>query len=909
MTRLAIPLALSLFAALPAFTQTIPGVPYQKWVLPNGLTLIVHEDHKAPIVCVNVWYHVGSKNEKPGKTGFAHLFEHLMFNGSENNNDDYFQVMERIGATELNGTTNNDRTNYFQNVPVSAFDTALWMESDRMGHLLGAIDQKRLDEQRGVVQNEKRQSENQPYAVAFELATTATYPKGHPYSWTVIGSMDDLSAASLKDVQDWFKLYYGAANATIVIAGDIDPKVAKEKVEKYFGAIPAGPPLARHRAWPAKRTESMRQMAHDRVPQARIYKIWNGPELADADYTYLEMAALILGTGKNSRLYKRLVYDDQIATDVSADMDQNEIANQITISATAKAGGDLAKVEAAVNEEIGRFLRDGPTAEELGRARTRFLSAFLRSLESIGGFGGKSDLLATSEVFGGSPDSYKIRLQRIRDAKPEDLRGAAGRWMTSGDYNLEIHPFPKYDVAPKDADRSKVPPPSAPPALKLPTLQRSQLSNGLKIMLAERHEAPVVNLNLQFDAGTASDQFNGPGVASLAARMLMEGTANRGSLDLGREIEALGARITAGSGLDTTTASLSALKMNLDASLNLFADIVLNPAFPPADFDRVKKLQFAQIQREKSEPFSMALRVFPVLVYGNGHAYGAPLTGSGTEESLAKIQVADLKKFHQTWFRPNNATLLIVGDTTLAEIAPKLEKLFGGWKAGEVPKKNLATVAHRAKPELYIVDQPGAEQSVIIAGHVAPPTHNPDEIAIETMNNVLGGAFTSRINMNLREDKHWSYGASSFLFSSKGQSPFIAFAPVQTDKTKESVQEMMKEIRGIVSDKLPTDGELAKQQANQTLSLPGSRETGAQVMTSLEEIVRLGLPDDYYEKYPAKVRALKTTDLSGAAEKVLRPNGMIWVIVGDKERIEKSLKELGLGDPKHIDADGNPAGR
>src|SRR5256886_6498126 len=462
--------ALVFFAAVAARAQEVE-IPYQKFVLDNGLTVIVHEDHKAPIVAINTWYHVGSKNEKPGKTGFAHLFEHLMFGGSEHAQGRYIDAMERIGATDLNGTTNNDRTNYFENLPTSAVDFTLWMESDRMGFLLGALDQKTLDLQRGVVQNEKRQGENQPYAVSRQLITQNTYPAGHPYSWTVIGDMADLSAASMSDVQEWFKTYYGPSNVVIVLAGDIDAKTAKEKVEKYFGNVPAGPPVGHQEAWIAKMTGTHRGVVQDRVPQARIYKAWNVPPDGTPDGDYLDLVSDVLSSGKSSRFYKRLVYDDQIATNANAFVDLNEIAGQFRVQATAKPGGDLAQVEKELDEELAKFLNDGPTPEELARVKAQYQANFIRGIERIGGFGGKSDQLARNQVFHDDPAHYKISLKRVQEATAEDLKAAANRWLTDGVYILEVHPFPDYKTAAAGADRTKPPTIGTPPALKLPKLE------------------------------------------------------------------------------------------------------------------------------------------------------------------------------------------------------------------------------------------------------------------------------------------------------------------------------------------------------------------------------------------------------------------------------------------------------
>jgi len=877
-------------------------IPYQKMVLDNGLTLIVHEDHKAPIVAINTWYHVGSKNEKLGKTGFAHLFEHLMFGGSDHAKGSYIEAMERIGATDLNGTTNNDRTNYFENVPTSAVDFTLWMESDRMGFL--TLDQKTLDLQRGVVQNEKRQGENQPYAVSRQLITQNTYPAGHPYSWTVIGDMGDLNAAAMDDVKEWFKTYYGPSNVVIVMAGDIDAKTAKQKVEKYFGNIPAGPPVGHQQVWVAKMTGTHRQVVQDRVPQARIYKVWNIPEYGSADSVYLDLVSDILTTGKTSRFYKRLIYDDQIATDAPAFVDLREIGGQFRVQATARPGQGLGQVEKELDEELARFLKDGPTAEELQRVKTEYDANFIRGIERIGGFGGKSDRLAQSEVFRGSPDAYKASLKMVREATADDLKAAANRWLADGVYILEVLPFPPYKTAAAGADRSKAPEIGTPPELKLPKLQRAKLSNGLSVVLAERHEVPLVSFWMTSDAGYAADEYAAPGTASMAMALLTGGTKTRSALEISDQLAMLGAELRANSNLDMSTVRLSALKSKLDPSLELFADVILNPSFPDADFKRQQKLQLAAIEREKNTPVQMALRVFPGLLYGAQHAYGNPLTGSGTSASVAKMTREDLAKFHDVWMRPNDSTLIVVGDTNLAEVTPKLEKLFAGWKAGKAPAKNIGTVQQAPKPVVYLVDKPGALQSVIIAGHVAPPTNNPKEIAIEAMNDGLGGNFAARLNMNLREDKHWSYGAQSLLWAARGQRPFIAFAPVQTDKTKESMSEMNKEFRSILADRPLTAEELARIQANETLSLPGSWETIDEVGQSIADLIHFGLPDDYYETYAGKVRALKTSDLNDAAKVVVHPDSMIWVVVGDRAKIEAGVKELNLGEVRLMDADG-----
>ena len=879
-------------------------IPYGKFVLDNGLTVIVHEDHKAPIVAVNVWYHVGSKNEKAGRTGFAHLFEHLMFGGSQHAPGSYVKALELVGATDLNGTTYFDRTNYFENVPTSAVDYALFMESDRMGFL--DLSQKTLDLQRGVVQNEKRQGENQPYRLTEEHFPENTYPAGHPYSWDVIGDMADLDAAAFKDVQEWFKNNYGPSNVVIVLAGDIDAKTAKEKVQKYFGDIPPGPPVAHQKIWIAKMKGTHREVTQDRVPLPRIYMVWNVPQFGSVDADFLDLVSSCLGDGKSSRLYKRLVYDDQIASDVTVYADTREIGGQFVVQVTARPGHTLDEIEKAIDEEMARFLKDGPTPEELQRVQNQYLANFLRGSERIGGFGGKSDRLAQYEVYTGDAGNYKVTLKRVHDASAEDLKGAANRWLSDGVYIAEVQPFPDYKAASAAVDRSKPPALGTPPELKLPKLERATLSNGLKIILAERPGLPLVSFWMTADAGYAADHSAAPGTAKLMSALLVDGTRTRNALQINDQTALLGARLLAYSDLDFSYVQLSALKEKLDPSLELFGDVILNPSFPDADFKREQKLQLDTIQQEQDDPIGMALRVFPGLVYGSTNAYGSPFTGSGTAASVQKITRDDLVKFHKEWFQPDNATLIVVGDTTLAEITPKLEKLFASWKSGQTPRKDVAAVQLPSKPVVYILDKPNAEQSVVIAANITVPPNTPDELAIQAMNDVLGGTFSSRLNMNLREDKHWSYGASSFVFGARFQRPFLAFAPVQTDKTKESLVEMNKELRAILADRPVTSDELARTQANETLSLPGSRETLDAVGGSIATILDSRWPDDYYDTMSGKIRALKTSDLDAAAKQVVHPDNLIWIVVGDRAKIEVGIRELNLGEIRFIDANGNP---
>jgi zinc protease len=887
-------------------TIAVPDITYTKFVLKNGLTLLVHEDHKTPVVAVNTWYHVGSKNELPGKTGFAHLFEHLMFSGSDNFNHTYINAMEQIGATSLNGTTNPDRTNFFENVPTSMLDYALFAESDRMGHLLGVLDQKKLDLQRGVVQNEKRQGENQPYGVTRQLLTENTYPVGHPYSWTTIGSMQDLDAASMKDVQDWFKTSYGPNNAVLVLAGDITPQEALQKVEKYYGEIAPVPPLAKQSVWIAKRTGTHRETVQDRVPQARLYRVWNVPQADTPEEASLDLVAQVLGAGKTSRLYKRLVYKDQIATAATASDDTREIGGQFSLTLTAAPGIDLQKVEAAADEELQNFLKNGPTEEELQLAKTAILGNYVRTMERVGGFGGKSDVLARCQTFAGKPDCYKDYLKRIQDATPASVAKAANAWLSDGDFVLEVHPYPTNYETTARLDRSKEPEQGKAENLNLPPMQTATLSNGLKIVLAERHNAPIVNFSMLVNSGYSSDTTDNAGLASLSVRMLEEGTSTRDSLKISAELDALSASYSAATYLDSAVTNLNVLKATMPQALDIYADLLLHPTFPEKEFERLKKDRLAAIRRDKVTPNTMATRVLPTLLYGKEHPYAMPQFGLGYEASVGKLTREDLVKFHRTWFKSNNATLLIVGDTTLAEIKPQLEHLFGAWKSGDVQRKPVAVVNEPAKTEVYLIDRPDAKQSMIVGAQLVPPTNNPDEIPFELVNGVFGGSFSARINMNLREDKHWSYGVRSFASDAIGQRTFMSVSPVQFDKTKDALQQLEMEYRNIAGGKPIAADELRDVQANDTLSLPGSFETVGQLARNYANILQFGLDPNYYNTYTQKILAVTPDQSNALAQRLIRPDHMIWIVVGDMSKVEAGIRELNLGEVHKIDADGNP---
>jgi zinc protease len=872
---------------------------YDTFTLDNGLRVVVHEDHKAPIVAVGIWYGVGSGSEPPGRTGFAHLYEHLMFQGTENYKGEYFEPFEQVGATDQNGTTWFDRTNYFENVPTPALEMALWMESDRMGHLLGSIDQAKLDEQRGVVQNEKRQGDNQPYGKLEYHVLEGLYPEGHPYHHTTIGSMEDLNAASLDDVKTWFQTYYGASNTVLVLAGDVDLAHAKPLVEKYFGWIAAGPPVPHLQAWVPQRTETVSEVLYDRVPQVRLQEVWAVPGQTTQDAALLEIAAAVLGQGKTSRLYKALVYDEQLCTNVSASVEGHQLASPFTIDATVAPGKDPAQVKARVDQILADFLKSGPTDDELGRARTTIGAGLVRGLERIGGFGGKIDALGEGLLYAGDPSFfYKQRIDWMNAATAADVGNVARTWLSKGHYEVAVRPYEDAVAKADTADRTKLPSVPSPPPLEFPKVEVATLSNGVKVVLAERHAVPVVDVAMRFDAGYASDPADKVGLSSFTAAMLDEGTATRSSLDIASQLESLGAELSTGSSLDSTVAQLSALKANVKPSVELLADVVRNPKFDQAELDRLRGRWLARIAQEKAQPSSLAMRLLPPELYGKGHPYGVPLTGTGDEASIKALTRDDLVKYEQTWLRPDLATLFVVGDTTMAEIQPILEASFGNWAAPSTPKptKAFATVTPPAKSKVILLDKPGAEQSLILAGIVAPPSGTNEDVAITAMNDVIGGQFSARLNMNLREAKHWSYGAYTFLPDAVGQRPMMAFAPVQTDKTAESMKEIDRELRDFVGKKPATTEEFDRVVKNEVRGLPGQFETADAVMDSLLSSSTYGRPWDYPSTLAQAYGALKPGDLAKEASALIKPTQLVWVVVGDRSKIEASVKAAGLGD-------------
>ena len=889
------------FLPLPVIaSEELPDIKYDKFTLPNGLRVIVHEDRKIPVVAVNVWYHVGSKDELPGKTGFAHLFEHLMFNGTENYNNEYFGPFQQVGATNMNGTTNNDRTNYFENVPTPALDLALWMESDRMGHLLGVVNQEKLDEQRGVVQNEKRQGENQPYGRVFIQASKATFPVGHPYSWTTIGSMEDLNAATLEDVQLWFKTYYGPNNAVLSLAGDINVDEAKKIVTKYFGDIPPGPSPIKKKKWIAKRSGEKREIMYDRVPNARIYKVWNTPEIGSPEHAHFELLASLLTGGKNSALYQELVYKRQLATSVSAFYYDREIAGQFWIAVDLANGRSLDDLEDAMDKALSDFIKKGPSAKRLKNTKTSIRASSIKGLQRVGGFGGKSDLLAYSEVYSGNPGAYLEFINGIMEITNKEIKETANTWLTDGAYVLTVIPEENRSYnSESSADRSKLPFPTEFPELDLPEIQRAKLSNGLEVVLAERHDVPMINLSFQIKSGHATDPLGHPGLANFTMSMLTEGSKSFNALELSDQLEELGTDLYTSTGLDSSSINISSLKSSFEESIEIMFEVITEPTFDQEEIDRKKIRWLAAIDQSLSTPNGMVSNLIPEILYGEDHPYAKPFSGNGTRESIQWMSRDDLIDYKNRFIAPSNGTLILVGDTTLDEILPILEAQFGSWPENRMLKGAQLVYTINKEPDsrrVFLIDKPGAVQSLIVAGQLMPGMRTPDEIDIDLMNRVIGGSFTSRLNMNLREDKSWSYGVRTRLSQYKGPRPMLVSAPVQTDKTVDSIQEIIREYDEYLSSNPAKNEELEAIVNDLSLGLIGDFETFGSLMSGLSGIVSFDREDDFLDNLPAKYRSMTIDDINTAAERYIDPSIWTWVIVGDLSKIEQGIRELDLGE-------------
>ncbi|MBX9796891.1 pitrilysin family protein [Sphingomonas sp.] len=885
-------------------------IPYQRFTLPNGLRVLVHTDRKAPVVAVSVWYDVGSKHEPKGKTGFAHLFEHLMFNGSENAPGDFFEPLKQVGATDLNGTTSFDRTNYFETVPTPALEKALYLESDRMGYLLGAVTQAVLDEQRGVVQNEKRQGDNQPYGLLQYRIYGGLFPEGHPYSHTPIGSMADLDAASLDDVKTWFRSNYGPNNAVLVLAGDIDVATARPLVEKYFGGIAAGPksqpPAIAIPTLDAPKAEVIK----DRVAATLVTRLWAVPGLNDKESSALTAAAQVLGGLSSSRLQNALVRKEKLAVQVSTGVQALAQAGIFQVVMVVRPGVDAAVAGKRLDELIADFIRTGPTEDELQRTVTTAVSRRISGLESVGGFGGKAVALAEGELYSGDPAYYKKRLNDLAAQTPASVTAAMQKWLSRPVYAVSVVPGPRdatTDVAatpkPVAAPPEAKPMGTRPPAptvgavanLVFPKVERARLSNGIEVIYAQRTAVPVTRALISFDAGVVADPDGKLGTQQLTLSMLDEGTTTRDSIAIAEARERLGVSFGEGTSADRTYLSVAAPSANVAGALDLFADVVRNPAFAEGEVARLRATQLAGIQQELTNPQGLAGRVLPRLIYGPASPYAKTAAGSGDPAAVAKLTRDDLIAFQHAWLRPDKAKIFVVSDLPLAKLVPQLDRRFGSWvDAADAGVKAQGVAASPAAPKIVLIDRPDSPQSLITAGQLTPVKGSDDLLPIETANDVLGGDFLSRINLDLRETKHWSYGAGGRFAQNETYVTYRINAPVQADKTGESIAALRGDLADFLGPKGITADEFTRTINGATRELAGNFETAAAVLSAMLDNDQYRRPDNYYATLTAQYRAMTREGLDAAIRRALDATRFVWVVVGDAKVVRPQLDSLGL---------------
>jgi zinc protease len=893
--------------------SSVPKIEFEKFVLPNGLQVILHVDRKLPVVHVNQWFYVGSANERLGRSGFAHLFEHMMFQGSKNANKEYFDYVEAAGANLLeggvNGTTNQDRTNYFATVPSGNLENLIWLEADRLATLPEALTQESLDNQIMVVRNERRQGlENQPYGRAFKLLGETLFPAGHPYQSDVIGVHEDLAAATLDDIKEFFRRFYTPNNLSLVISGDFDPAEAKRLVEKYFGTIPPGPALER----PAKGKVTIGSQriveVRDRVPQERTYFGWHSPAFFDAGEAEMNLAASILTTGLSSRLQRSLVYEKQLATNVAAFQSGQPLAGWFGLFATARPGIKLEDVEKAVTDEIARLAKDGPSEEELSRAKTRWEFQFVSGLERIGGFGGKSDRLNQYNTFLGEPGKFDADVARHRAVTAEGLRAAVDRYLNTDKRVLvRFRPEPSTRALDVAVDRSQVPPLGEDRPFQAPEVKTAKLENGLEIMVVEKPELPKVTFGIGTRAGAVSDPVGKEGVAAMTARMMRRGTKTRSAIEIDEGFGNFGSNISGFASREQATMGTEVLSRDVNAAMEIMADIVMNPSFPADEFEKEKQVTLDGLKQAANNPNSVANRVGAMVAFGRDHPYGRPL--GGLPGTVSAITRDDLVKFHGERWRPGSSALVFVGDITVADAVAAARKHFGSWSGGAAPAVSVPAKRPMPVGKVYLINQTGAAQTVVSHILNAPERRSNDYYALSLANAVYGGGFGTRLNLNLREDKGYSYGVFAFPQHLSTAGTWIANGGVQTDKTKESVVEFMKELRGIAGEKPITDEEFKKAKLSRIRGYAQQFEGYQRIAQQITDLWIAGLPLSTLRLEPQELAKVTLGGANAAAAKYAAPAGATLLLVGDLSMIEAGIRELNLGEIVILDVEGNPVNR
>jgi len=874
-------------------------LPYERFVLDNGLTVLVHSDHSTPTVFVGMWYGVGSKDEPEGRTGFAHLFEHLMFQGSENREGEFFSPFTDAGATGMNGTTNEDRTNYYATVPSGALDMALWMESDRMSHLLGAITVEALDEQRGVVQNEKRQGETRPYAGMADKIRAGLYPVDHPYRHSIIGSMDDLSAASVDDVHDWFNTYYGASNVILVLAGDVSIEDAKTKVEHYFSEAPTGEPLSHPKKWIPSLTENREEKMYDRVGQTRITRVWALPGRNDKDTSLMYLVNDSLVANKNSPLRRILVDELQLVTSIRGRAYGRVMSGEYNLTLDLRPGVTPEQVMPIVDDILADYLSSGPDEQIVENAKLGVKMFILGALETGSQIG---RLMVEGELFSGDPLFINTELDWLNAATGEDLRQIANRWLTRGYYQLVVEPFPELKSADSAVDRSSIPSVTAKSDINFPAIETATLRNGMKLVVAERGNIPLVDISIQIDTGTQAAPADAPGLPAIVFGMIDKGTKKYDANELAAAQDKIAMGASFGAGNERSSMGYRILSSELEPSLELAAEMLRYPTFPEEELDKLKARVRAYLSNLQHAPSRAAGDLFSRAMYGAD----TPMGAVWTEELVANVDQEMLQRWHQAEIAPDSMTVYMIGDIDMKTATEAVNSAFGKWTDKNNSARQPIGEAKDVAGRVILVDHPGAASSTIVSGRSIAAYDRETWSELTLMNRVIGGSFESRLNMNLREDKGWSYGYRSGISrNASGEMIFQTSGQVQTDKTTDSMLEIKREVDEFVSSRPATEEELARIKLNRVRSLPGSFATNGGFLGSIISADSYGLPFDYAESSAERVEAVSLEDLQNAAKTIVDSSEFTWLIVGDLEKIEEQVRALNFGEVEVWDAFGN----
>lgn len=902
------------------------SISYEKYEMPNGLQVILHADHSDPMISYAIMYHVGSSREIPGKTGFAHLFEHLLFGGSENVPTGAFDlIIEGVGGSN-NGFTNRDVTTYYEVFPKNALEKVLWLESDRMGFFINSVTPRLLAIQQNVVQNEKRQSEdNSPYGFTDYVICKNLYPEDHPYSWEVIGEMDDLKNATIDDVRTYYENFYGPNNATLVLAGDFNPDSVKILIDKYFGEIKSHGQVEKRSAKPVSLTATKKLYHEDNfanVPEINL--VWPVPEDYSSDMYPLDFLAQLLANGKKAPLYKVLVKEKQLTSRTSAYNSSSELTGEFTISIRANEGKNLKEIEDAVFEALERFEKEGITEKDVERIKASSEKGFYQQINSVFG---KSLQLAFYNTFLDDPGYIEKDIENIKAVTLDDImmvynkyiknkphivtsfvpKGETGmiaeNSVPAGIKEEDITEASQVEIAettgetvqksPSAIDRTVEPPAGKEPELTVPEIWKAELANGIEIYGIENRELPLVNMRIVIEGGVAQDDISLPGVASMVASVLPQGTKNKTPEDLEEEIELLGSDISIFAGLEEISMSASMLSRNFGQTVDLMREILLEPRWDTAEFNIAQTMARNIIIQSEAQPRSVASLVFMKLMYGSDNIFG--ISSRGTKESIEKITIDDLKTFYDRNFSPSVTKIVIAGNVTKEQALEALRPLEANWKTKDVELKSYPVPPSPDRSKVYFVDIPGSRQSIIYLGYPAITRNNPDYIKADFINYRLGGAFTSILNQILREEKGFTYGAGSYFQEMKIMAPFMATTSVRSDATLESVEifrnEMEKYRNGLSDDDL----QFVKNCMIRSNAL--RFETNGALTGMLATMAKYDFPDDYIKREESVINGITTGEAKAIINKYIIPDRMIYVIVGDAATQMAPLEKVGFGKP------------